>query len=291
MSPSDWRKTYRDATAAPSPGARARVWHSMQQPRATTRWIPVLAFAAVAAAVLAIVWPRTATRAEALEGFAYQATEARFERSASTFSLESGRLVVSAWQTPVVVTAAGRRIEIDAAVAVIEVAGETLRVVPLDGTVIVDGAMQRPTEASAPVQTLTEFEPADAPLLRAEARAALATQHQRWDEAAAELSIVARSSSLRAEAALLKRGELELRFQKRPEIALATFDEGDARFPTGPLAEERALSALEAAVALKRPDVVTRASVFLSRFPASHRASDVRAVQAQVVGNTDETNR
>ncbi|MBL8923097.1 MAG: hypothetical protein JNJ54_29880 [Myxococcaceae bacterium] len=287
MSSHDWRSEYRAATEAPHPAARERVWRAMQAPR-RPRATLVLALAgcAAAAAVALVLWPREESLEVQHEGFAYVSSSARLEREGATLTLRSGRLVVSAWQTPVTVKAGARTVVVDSAIAALEVAGEQVSITPVEGVLVIDGERRvaRGGVGSADVERLRSLESADAPVLRADADAERATVEQRWDDASRALSVVAGSRSLKAEAALLKRGELELRHQKQPARALSSFDEGDARFPGGTLGPERALSALEATVALAQwPEAVRRADAFLSRFPWSERADEVRAVKASAL--------
>lgn len=288
----DWRSEYREATAAPHPAVKERVWRSMQTPK--TRSFRPLMLVAAASLVLVvgfIAWPKTTSTSRQADGFAWVSTNARIDGESASLKLQTGTLQVSAWSTPVTVTAAGKTISIDSAIASITVAGDSVSVIANEGTVLVDGERLR-AKPGSDLSAVLALESAEAPLLRAEAAAELATTERRWDEASQALSVVAASSSLRAESALLKRGELEFRQLKAPARALASFDEGDARFPSGSLSLERSLSALEATVALSRwADVVTRADAFLSRFPDSERLDEVRAVRAsalQAQGKTVE---
>lgn len=297
MSSPDWRSEYRAATEAPHPAVKERVWRAMQAPRRSRRplALALAAGCAVAAAVALLAWPRSESVEVRSEGFAYVTASARLERQGTTLTLRSGRLVVSAWQTPVTVKAGTQTVVVDSAIGALEVAGEQVSVAAIEGVLVIDGerrVARADVGAAADVERVRSLESAEAPVLRAEADAERATVEQRWDDARQALSVVAGSGSLKAEAALLKRGELELRHLKQPARALSSFDEGDSRFPTGTLGPERALSALEATVALTRwPEAVRRADVFLSHFPASERADEVRGVKASALhaqGLTDE---
>jgi hypothetical protein len=286
--PSGWRKDYRDATEAPHPAVKERVWRSLEgrpRTRSTGARVALSLVAVAALAVLAFVWLRPRTVNHAAEGFAYAAASARFEADDRQLVLRSGRLEVSSWGTPIVVKAGSTRVDVESAVAVVEVAGEHVSVRVAEGTILIDGVPQTATaqsraEAGA-LNALGVLEPSDARVLRAEAAAERASREHRWAEAKAALDVVAGSSSLRAESALLKRGELELRQLGDPAAALGSFDEGDARFPSGALAMERALSALEASVAQAQwTDVEARCDRFLARFPQSNRRAEVLTVRA-----------
>jgi hypothetical protein len=158
-------------------------------------------------------------------------------------------------------------------------------VLPVDGVVLLEGARVRATAtsraAAGDVGPLAAIEDAEAPVARAEAVAAAAVEAGAWDEAITAYSLVAASTSLRAEVALLKRGALELRQLSAPARARATFDEAATRFPAGALALERSLSALEAAAALSDwSDVDRRAQAFEATFPSSERLDEVRRARA-----------
>ena len=281
-----WRDEYREATEAPHPAVKERVWRALQSPpKKRLGWrVPVLAAGVSALVALAVFWPRTVSTSEAHDGYAFVATDARFDQQQQTFTLRQGRLAVSAWNAPVVIDAKGTRIEAESAMVVVEVAGDRVSVHGVEGVIVIDGERHEASDASrtaaGDVKPLFALEGPEAPLARAETLATSALQAQRWDDASRALSVVAKSSSLRAEAALLKRGELELRHLEQPLRALASFDEGDARFPDGTLAMERALSALEATVAARQWDAaVQRADRFLTRFPSTERAAEVRRVR------------
>jgi hypothetical protein len=282
---SGWRDHYREATAAPHPAAKERVWRGLHAAPRRSSW-RVPAFAAGVAALIAafVFWPRSVSTSGSNERYAFVATDARFEQEGARFTLRQGRLAVSAWSTPVIIEARGQRIEVERAIAVVDVAADRVSIQGVEGVIVVDGERLEATGVSrqgAPdVGALRSLEGPEAPLARAESIAASAMQAQRWDEASRALSVVAGSSSLRAEAALLKRGELELRHLDQPLRALASFDEGDARFPDGTLAIERSLSALEAAVAARQWDLaVQRADRFLARFPGQERSAEVLHVR------------
>lgn len=282
-----WRDEYREATEAPHPAVKERVWRAMQdtpQRRGLGWRLPLLAAGVAALVAVAVFWPRNVSTSEAHDGFAFVATDARFEHRQQTFTLSNGRLGVSSWNTPVVIDAKGQRIEAESAMVVVEVAGDRVSVHGVEGAFVIDGERHEATDASraaaGDVGALRSLEGPEAPLARAETLATSAMQAQRWDDASRALSVVAKSSSLRAEAALLKRGELELRHLEQPVRALASFDEGDARFPEGTLAMERSLSALEATVAARQWEAaVQRADRFLTRFPAHERSAEVLRVR------------
>jgi hypothetical protein len=285
MSDLDWRREYRDATQAPPRGAKERVWKRLDgaERPASRRWVPVLAVACAAAAALVAVvaWPRTETTSWRTDGSAVAVQDARytFDAANNTLTLERGTVTASVWSGPVLhVQSHGRRVEVEAAVVVVSVAGDVVTVTPVEGSVLVD--QQRVEAAHAPAvpqaAAVQALEPKDAKAQRASTQAQRALEAGRYEEAARAFDEVARSGSLGAEAALLRKGDLELRRLGAPERALGTFDDGDARFPDGSLGAERALSALDALAELRRwSDVEARAARFLADFPASERRQDV----------------
>jgi hypothetical protein len=243
-----------------------------------------------------LAWPSGTTTTFAGEGLAVQAKGAQFTREGRTLRLTSGALTVSAWGAPAAIVARDKRIQLEAAVVSVSVAGERVEVQPIAGVVVIDGERREATDRSRSLagdwSAVEALEGPEAKALRAQAQAERAVDARAWEAAVEAYGVVAKSSTLRAEAALLKRGELELRHLGRAQQALASFDEGDARFPEGVLSQERALSALEASVSLKSwPEALRRAEAFGRRFPQSERLDDVRRVQASALlalGRRDE---
>lgn len=286
MSQSDWRERYRAATLTPPVGAKQRVWKALGESKAAPgrRTLVFGALAAAAGALLVLAWPAGRTTSFVGEGMAMQANGAQLVREGRTLRLSEGTLTVSAWGAPVLILARDSRVELAAAVVAVRVAGERVEVLPIEGVVVVNGEAREATERSRALagdwSAVRSLESADAAALRAQAAGERAVEARAWEAAAAAYGVVAQSGTLRAEAALLKRGELELRHLGRTAQALASFDEGDARFPEGSLGQERALSALEASVSLATwPEVLRRAEAFERRFPSSERLDDVRRVQ------------
>jgi hypothetical protein len=294
MSDLDWRREYRDATESPPRGAKERVWRNLQgAPRPTRRWVPALALACAAAVALAVVaWPRTDSTTWRTDGSVVAVQDARFSFDAptNTLTLERGTVTASVWSGPALhVVAHGRRVEVEAAVVVVSVAGDVVTVTPVEGAVLVDSqrveasqeSRARATPQAAPVQAL---EPKDAKAQRASTLAQRALESHRYEDAARAFDEVARSGTLGAEAALLRKGDVELRHLAAPERALSTFTEGDARFPDGSLGPERGLSTLEALAELRRwGDVEARAARFLADFPSTERRQDVVRLRAQAL--------
>jgi hypothetical protein len=209
---------------------------------------------------------------------------ATWNPGANEVTLERGVLEASVWGAPALrVRVAGRLIETTSAVLLVRTAGESVTIAPVRGSVLVDGQLVEASEATrreAGATTIEALEPRDAP----RRRAAQALAAQQWEAADRALDEVASSGSLGAEAALLQKGELELRTLADPRRALSTFEAAATRFPQGNLVQERELSSLEAEFALARFEAVsTRAAAFLARFPDSERSADVRRLQVRAL--------
>lgn len=300
MSTPDWRREYREATAMPPPGAKDRVWRKLDLgAKGTSRWlVPSVALAA-AAAVAVVLWPRAEpgeSKTWRTDGSVVSVEDARvaYEPASNTVTLERGTLTASVWSGPALhVRALARHIEVDSAVVAVSVAGDSVTVTPLTGSVLVDGERVESTSATreraAPQAAHIEaLEPKEAKALRAATIAERALESRRFEDAARAFDEVAKSGSLGAEAALLRKGEVELRNLDAPGRALATFEQGDAHFPGGSLAHERALSALEALSSLRRwADVEARSARFLTGFPDSERANDVKMLHATALFELD----
>jgi len=292
MTEKDWCKDLREATARPPAGARERVWRRLDSASRVgtgsraVRWVLATATVLAVAAGVALVRRPQGTSAQFVDaGVAAVQRQARLERtSPREWTLREGSLAVSVWGEPVTIHAGTRTVKVEAAQAWLQVAGDRVDVVANDGVIWVDSEAlaPRPGQQRPPaLESLAALEPAEAKAVRRLAEAQDAVANSDWPRAVRALDVVAHTSALRAEAALLQKGELELRQLHDPAGALATFGEGDARFPTGSLSVERALSGIDAAVALERwDDVVGRASRFLEAFPTNERVDDVRATQA-----------
>jgi outer membrane protein assembly factor BamD (BamD/ComL family) len=101
------------------------------------------------------------------------------------------------------------------------------------------------------------------------------------EDALTAFEAVGRQGGLRAEAALLRKGQLELWTKAEPERALRTLAEAARRYPQGDLARENALSRLEAVMALERwAEVRREAGEFVARFPSSERQGEVLFIGA-----------
>lgn len=100
-----WREAYRDATEAPHPAVKERVWRGLQdgpRPRSTRRVVLAVAALGAVGAAIALLIP-SGSVARAGDGYAYVATGATLREDGTRLALEHGRLAVSAWKTPVVV--------------------------------------------------------------------------------------------------------------------------------------------------------------------------------------------
>ncbi len=285
-----WKEQLRRATATPPPGARERVWKTLvAQPGGSSRrrraWVLApLALAAALAVFVATRTPEVQTFAGSNDVISLSEGHADWNPATNEVTLERGALEASVWGPPALrVHVRGRLIETSGAVLVVRTAGERVVIAPTRGSIVIDGERVDASEATrreAGVTTIERLEPPDA----SARRAAQALESKRWEEADRALEEVASSGSLGAEAALLQKGELELRTLRDPARALATFGVAAQRFPQGNLVQERELSSLEAEFALRHFEATAaRAGAFLSAFPASERALDVRRLQVRAL--------
>ncbi len=94
---------------------------------------------------------------------------------------------------------------------------------------------------------------------------------------------LARGDGSRAEASLYVAGRIRLRVFDDAKGALAAFTEHQRRFPGGSLAQEVALSAIEAQLRLEQFEPALAAmEAFVTRYPDSERLHEVHFLQAQV---------
>lgn len=296
MNQTDAIQLAKEGSAEVPAGARERVWRRLGDKRAPSSsaplWAKGLAFAACAAAGFAVVSNFTAPAEPTVfttDTSVATATGTDLTRDTDgTLHLAQGTALVSSWGAPgIQITALQHKIEAQVAVFAVGVAAQSVTVDVREGSVRVDGERVeagRRWPASATASTdfspLTRLEPARATEERSWALAEGALQEGDYPQALKRFDALG-GGGLRAEAALLKKGELQLRQLKTPAAALTTFDEALNRFPSGSLTQEIALSSLEATLALEKwTDARTRAADFLIRFPDSERLLDVRYVSA-----------
>lgn len=280
----------RDATAHTPPDARDRVWRRLRTTErpAAQRW-PWLAGAAFAtAAVLAFVLVPRAPKVMPLvaiggEGFVTVAPAGALTRQGSALELRTGEVLVSSWGGQVELVAGGHHVKSDAAVFALRAAPDFALTVE-EGAVLLDGErIAAPRRAATPPDfgPLRATEPSEASIERAWVLAENAAAEGRIEEAIERFAALAKLSSLRAEAALLRKAQLELWSQHRPELALSTLTTATERFPSGALRQEIAFSELEAYVAQEKwPAAVAKASAFVDAFPDSERKAEVEQVRA-----------
>lgn len=301
MNQADAISLAKDATAHVPHGARERVWRRLSQPprpASVPVFAKVLAFGVCTAAGFLIVSALTSPSAPTVfstDGSVALGTAAR--EADGTLSLASGRLMVSSWAAPAVqIVALQHRIEAEAALFRIDVAGESVTLDVREGEVRINGERVEAGHrwpAGVPrlqydYSPVVRLEPARAGEDRAWTLAEKALQAGDYPRALARFDALG-GGGLRAEAALLRKGELQLRQLSTPADALKTFDEALRRFPSGSLTQELALSSLEAALALGRwAEARTRANDFLGRFPQSERLLDVRYVSALAAWQLDD---
>ena len=306
------------------PGQRERAWRSIASPRRAPRVLLALSAAAAVAALAFALWPRPqlvllesvgpvrVERAQVTVGpqgmavvsagpvraAAAAGTVLRVERGG--LRLESG---IAAFRTRAQLSqmqAGAMRIEAQGATFVAEVRNGALVVFAEEGTVRVGGAQVPPGSAyggqipeaartlarvvrgESPAAPLAEPAPDDASV---EKRAHAEEAAGRYAEAAALYAEVAAHATPRAATALYELGRLQLRSLHDPAQALQALHDYQGRFPHGVLAEEVALTAVEARVLQNDPAASLREiDDFLRRFPASDRAGEVRELRQSLLG-------
>lgn len=296
MNQDELKHLFRDATSTPPPGSRERVWRALEAPRvprSPLRMVPL--FLAATAAVVALTLfvlqkPPAQLRWNDPHSAVLSANaRASFDLPARRVQLESGEVALSSWGAPLELLALGHTVRVEAGVVVVRVAGESVTVSPIAGVASFDGTTVQATAASriaagALGQEVLSLESATAQPRRMLSRADEFVAAHDFPGAVSTLSAVAQLGGLDAEVALYKKGELELRQLARPEAALSTFDDGDARFAKGALRQERQLSAIEACVKLERwAAVISRTEQFLQEHQDSERADELRQLRASAL--------
>jgi hypothetical protein len=279
-------------------GARERVWRRLQQPRLPPRQGVKLVFAGVAAAAFGalVVLAAFHLRSDASsllrgDGYVVLAREGgRLEpQRPGVFVLTRGTGLVSTWSSPVTVIAGKHRVQAEAAVFSLRVSGDGVAVFVEEGVAVVDNervvaphSWPAGSDVARDLAPVRALEPDEATAERRWRQAGAALEQGHADEAARLFDEIGRVSQLRAEAALVRSAQLRLWQLNRPQEALDLLTEAQARFPHGDLAQEIALSRIEALVKLSRWKEAERdVHDFLARFPDSERRSDLEAIAAE----------
>lgn len=291
MKPENHLEAFRSHTAAPPTGARERVWRQLEapaQPQRRSAFVPVFALAAsmlVGVGVVKLVQSRNAVSSERWNdersAIAWDGAKAKLDKQTHAVTLEDGAVAVSSWGAPVNVNARGHQVRIESGLALIQVAGDEVSAEAIEGALLFDGqlhtARTKSESASDTVKAVLAIETESLRARRLVKRAEQSVSEQRFEDAVRDLETVASSGTLDAEVANFKQAELELRKLNRPESALKTLGNGDAKFPRGALSQERQLSEIESLVKLERwSEVELNTSTFLTRFADSERADEVR---------------
>ncbi|MBK7861081.1 MAG: outer membrane protein assembly factor BamD [Archangiaceae bacterium] len=273
----------REGTAQAPLGARERVWRKVTARRGAGASRARLVFGGLAAvaAGIAVAMVFSKPQPVSTEGFAMVGSfGSKWKRADNHIALLSGSATVSVWGTPLELEAGKHRVKTDAAVFALRVASDGVELDVAEGEVVLDGerlaAPFRRGSLEADVSRVRALEPADVTDQRAWSQAESRLARNDVTGAANAFNAIGASTSLRAEAAALKAGDLELRLDD-PGRARTTFDGLAQRFPHGALKQEARLSALEASVRLGDWQAVRhRAATFLSEFPGNERRSEVQ---------------
>jgi len=278
---------FKSETASAPPGARERVWRRLdgpKRPEAALPWL-ALAGAAVAAAAIAVVALRPVAPPPLVpmygEGFVVLAPAGAVTRSGGVLELHHGTAYVSSWGGRVELAFGKKRVTTDAAVFAASVAPDVALAVQ-QGAVLADGErVEARAKTAVDFAPLRAVEPKEAEQERAWVLAENAAADGRIAEAIERFAALSAYSSLRAEAALLRKAQLELWSLKAPGEALRTLGAAAGRFPSGALQQERAFSELEAYVEQRDwRAAAERAASFLKAWPDSERRAEVEKVAA-----------
>lgn len=296
MNHDELKRTFREGTAAPPFGARERVWRALEAPpapRSQLRLVPLFVAATVLGVSLALFvlrkapeQPQALSWSDPHSAVLAASARASFELPTRKLSLRSGEVALSSWGAPLELLALGHTVRLEHGVVVVSVVGDSVVVSPVAGAASFDGTTLRATASSRTAagalgQEILALESTTARPRRMLSRAEEFIAERDFTGAVETLGAVAELGGLDAEVALYKKGELELRDLARPEAALRTFDDGDARFAKGGLQQERQLSAIEACVKLERwADVLSRTQQFLAQHAGSERADELKLLHA-----------
>jgi hypothetical protein len=247
-----------------------------------------LAFAASLAVGALVVWAVRPVPEVTWQGPGFVAQgRARVEPHDGLVAVRAGTLGISTWGQPGVrLEVAGHLLEAQASLFAVQVAGDSVVLDVREGLVLVDGErVERRWPASAEGLALDfsgvqRLEPAQAREEREWRISQALLEAGQVEAARAQLARLA-GGGLRAEAALLLKGELELRRLHDAKTALGTLDDAARRFPEGSLQQEVALTRLEALHALGDTAALGAAARdFLTRFPQSERRAEVERLAA-----------
>jgi hypothetical protein len=101
--------------------------------------------------------------------------------------------------------------------------------------------------------------------------------------AAASYARLAEFGGARAPAALYELARLRLKFLGQPQGALDALEQARSRYPANPLAQEVALSAIDARLAVGHDDAtLSEMDLFLEKYSSSERAAEVRWLRASL---------
>ena len=306
------------ATAEPrgEQAMRERVWRRLsEKPRRSLR--PAFAAAALAAvaSVAVIVFARRPAPLAVVDSAGYEVLEngalrvalapgavlreLRLERGMAAFEVRqllriaAGAAFVEASSASFVAEVQARRVVVRAEEGAlrIESGGRTVELSP-GGVWSSEGEPPKQDEAADALRDLLKAAPGPA---RAQqlARFTAAREREAQEELdrraqaaepaeAAELyAQLAQGDGPRAANALYELAQLRLRRLGQPAAALEAIDEYRRRFPDGALAQEAALTAIEARLSLGQEAQAAREmDAFLARYPDSERAAEVRRLRA-----------
>ncbi len=295
MNSEDLVELLKTETAKSPAQLEERVWAKLHKPRRTgvTRFVLVGATCALAAFVAMAALHRTRPEGASAPLITNRARIApqpgsTLEGKTSNAILRKGRVLVSAWGEPVSIQVGSHKVASEAAVFWVQTAGDHVEVGVYEGIVMVDGEQVTRSAAREEVEHVLTLE---APTAAEQRQWFLVNNSLRQadvDDAITRLGRLADQSTLGAEAALLKKGQVEL-WQKHDAVAARlTLQSMLARFPHSALAPDAELSLLEALVEQSQwLEVRSGARRFVEAHPRSERLNEVAFIEAVALWNTE----
>lgn len=208
-----------------------------------------------------------------------------FDGKTSSATLSKGRALVSAWGETVIIQAGSHKVTSEASVFWVDANGD---VAVYDGVVMVDGQKVTRKATLEEVESVIALEAPTALEQRQWFLVNKALRYNDVDDALARLTRLADQNSSGAEAALLKKGQVELAQKHDAVAARLTLQSLLARYPLGVLAPDAEVSLLEVLVEQKQwAEVRAGVKRFIDSHPKSERLNQVAFIDAVALSSTD----
>ncbi len=208
-----------------------------------------------------------------------------FDGKTASATLSKGRVLVSAWGETVMIQVGSHKVTSEAAVFWVDANAD---VGVYDGVVMVDGQKVTRKATREEVEAVIALEAPSALEQRQWFLVNKALRYNDVDDALARLSRLADQNVSGAEAALLKKGQVELAQKHDPTAARLTLQSQLARYPLGALAPDAEVALLEAMLEQKQwAEVRSGAKRFAQAHPKSERLTQVAFIDAVALSNSD----